>query len=36
MKGETADVIMSVITVSIFFIPILTSRFLNFPKKNEK
>lgn len=32
MKGETADVIMSVITVSIFFIPILTSRFLNFPK----
>jgi YkoY family integral membrane protein len=34
MKGETADIIMSVITVSIFFIPILTSRFLNFPKKH--
>ena len=34
MKSETADVIMSVITVSIFFIPILTSRFFNFPKKH--
>jgi YkoY family integral membrane protein len=33
MKSETADVIMSVITVSIFFIPILTSRVFNFPKK---
>jgi YkoY family integral membrane protein len=32
MKSETADVIMSVITVSIFFIPILTSRLFNFPK----
>jgi YkoY family integral membrane protein len=32
MKSETADVIMSVITVSIFFIPILTSRVFNFPK----
>jgi YkoY family integral membrane protein len=35
MKSETADVIMSVITVSIFFIPILTSRGFNFPKKIE-
>ena len=34
MKSETADVIMSVITVSIFFIPILTSRLFNFPKKH--
>lgn len=34
MKSETADVIMSVITVSIFFIPILTSKFFNFPKKH--
>ena len=34
LKGETADVIMSVITVSIFFIPILTSRLLNYPKKS--
>lgn len=34
MKSETADVIMSVVTVSIFFIPILTSRFFNFPKKH--
>ena len=34
MKSETADVIMSVITVSIFFIPIFTSRFFNFPKKH--
>lgn len=33
MKSETADVIMSVVTVSIFFIPILTSRVFNFPKK---
>jgi YkoY family integral membrane protein len=34
MKGETADIIMSILTVSIFFIPILTSRFFNFPKKH--
>lgn len=34
MKSETADVIMSVTTVSIFFIPILTSRIFNFPKKH--
>ena len=34
MKSETADVIMSVITVSIFFIPILTSRLFNFPEKH--
>jgi YkoY family integral membrane protein len=34
MKSETADVIMSVVTVSIFFIPILTSRVFNFPKKH--
>jgi len=35
LKGETADVIMSITTVSIFFIPLLTSRFFNFPKKND-
>jgi YkoY family integral membrane protein len=35
LKGETADVIMSITTVSIFFIPILTSRLFNFPKKNR-
>ena len=35
LKGETADVLMSITTVSIFFIPILTSRFFNFPKKNS-
>ncbi len=35
LKGETADVIMSITTVSIFFIPILTSRLFNFPKKNS-
>ena len=34
MKSETADVIMSVVTVSIFFIPILTSKVFNFPKKH--
>lgn len=35
LKGETADIIMSITTVSIFFIPILTSRLFNFPKKNN-
>jgi YkoY family integral membrane protein len=35
LKGETADVIMSVVTVSIFFIPILTSRLFNYPKKSN-
>lgn len=34
MKSEMADIIMSILTVSIFFIPILTSRFFNFPKKH--
>jgi YkoY family integral membrane protein len=35
LKGETADIIMSITTVSIFFIPIITSRFFNFPKKSN-
>ena len=35
LKGETADIIMSITTVAIFFIPILTSKFFNFPKKNN-
>ncbi|MBI1837623.1 MAG: DUF475 domain-containing protein [Flavobacteriia bacterium] len=35
LKGETADIIMSITTVSIFFIPIMTSRIFNFPKKND-
>jgi YkoY family integral membrane protein len=36
LKGEMADIIMSITTVSIFFVPILTSRFFNFPKKNAQ
>lgn len=35
LKGETADIIMSITTVAIFFIPILTSKFFNFPRKNN-
>jgi len=36
LKGHTADILVSILTVSIFFIPILTSKLLNFPKKQEK
>lgn len=35
LKGETADIIMSITTVAIFFIPIITSKFFNFPKKSS-
>lgn len=34
MKTETADIATSILTVAIFFIPILTSIFFNYPKKN--
>jgi YkoY family integral membrane protein len=34
LGSHTADIGISVLTVAIFFIPILTSLFFNFPKKN--
>jgi len=34
LSSHTADIGISVLTVAIFFIPILTSIFFNFPKKN--
>ncbi|HTE01449.1 MAG TPA: DUF475 domain-containing protein [Mucilaginibacter sp.] len=34
LSGRIADVAISVITVLIFFVPIITSLLLNFPKKN--
>ena len=33
LKSHTADITISVLTVSIFFIPILTSMLFNYPKK---
>jgi YkoY family integral membrane protein len=33
LEGEHADMIFSIITASMFFIPVLTSHFFNFPKK---
>lgn len=35
LGSHTADIGISVLTVAIFFIPILTSMFFNFPKKTE-
>jgi len=35
LSSHNADIAMSIITVSIFFIPILTSFFLNYPQKNK-
>lgn len=35
-EGETADLIVSFITASFFFIPILTSRFMGWPKRVKK
>jgi YkoY family integral membrane protein len=35
LGGHTADVGISILTVAIFFVPILTSILFNFPKKNE-
>ena len=35
LKSHTADITISVLTVSIFFIPIITSMLFNFPKKNN-
>jgi predicted tellurium resistance membrane protein TerC len=33
LSSHTADIGISVLTVAIFFVPILTSLFFNFPKK---
>ncbi len=35
LKSHTADITISVLNVSIFFIPIITSMLFNFPKKNK-
>ncbi|ENA1795369.1 DUF475 domain-containing protein [Flavobacterium psychrophilum] len=34
LGSHTADIGISILTVAIFFIPIITSNFFNFPKKN--
>lgn len=36
IEGETADLIVSILTASFFFIPIMTSRFFGWPKKVER
>lgn len=36
IEGETADLIVSIITAGFFFVPILTSRFFGWPKKRER
>jgi YkoY family integral membrane protein len=36
LGSHTADIIMSILTVAIFFVPILTSMLFNFPKKHTK
>ena len=36
LSSHTADIGISVLTVAIFFVPILTSLFFNFPKKQTK
>lgn len=33
LAGHTADILTSVLTISIFFVPILTSRLFNYPKR---
>jgi YkoY family integral membrane protein len=35
LGSHSADIGISVLTVAIFFVPILTSKFLNFPAKNK-
>jgi YkoY family integral membrane protein len=34
MEGETADIAVSIFTVTVFILPVLTSMLFNFPKKN--
>ena len=36
LKSHTADIGISVLTVAIFFVPILTSIFFNYPKKQSE
>jgi predicted tellurium resistance membrane protein TerC len=36
LSSHTADIGISVLTVAIFFVPVLTSLLFNFPKKQEK
>lgn len=36
LENETADMYMSIFTVSLFVIPILTAYFFDIPKKSEK
>ena len=35
IEGHNADLYLSILTVSIFIVPILTSRFLGFPKRKK-
>ena len=35
LGSHTADIVISVITVAIFFVPIITSLLFNFPKRHE-
>ena len=35
LEGPSADIIMSILTVSIFFIPIITCSLFNYPKRGE-
>lgn len=35
VEGETADLIVSIVTAGFFFVPILTSRLFGWPKKRE-
>ena len=34
MMGETADILVSILTVAVFFIPLVTSRFFNMPRRH--
>ena len=35
LEGETSDMIFSIVTAAMFFIPVLTSYFFNYPKKEN-
>jgi predicted tellurium resistance membrane protein TerC len=36
IESERADLVVSIITAAAFFLPILTSKFLGFPKQGQK
>jgi hypothetical protein len=36
LESHNANLIMSALTISVFFVPILTALFFNFPKKSVK